>query len=176
MEAWRTRSPVHINHVARRSAMPAELAAVHPVLVAREVAASLAFYARLGFASDFLDDSIAPRYAVVRRGPVELHLQWADSSQWAHAGDRPAYRSSSHPTWTRCMPSSSPRRPHLRHECIRDGTQPVGCTGGHAVGYARIPRPRPGRQRAAVLPATHGHSVAVVDVRVSSRLSRATNR
>lgn len=72
--------------------MPAAITAVHPVLMAREVAASLAFYAGLGFAPDFLDDPSAPKYAVVRRGRVELHLQWADASQWAHAGDRPAYR------------------------------------------------------------------------------------
>ena len=72
--------------------MPVEITAVHPVLMAREVAASVAFYACLGFAPDFLDDSVAPRYAVVRRGPVELHLQWADPSQWAHSGDRPKYR------------------------------------------------------------------------------------
>ena len=72
--------------------MPAEITALHPVLMAREVAASLAFYARLGFTPDFLDDPTAPRYAVVRRSSVELHLQWADASQWAHAGDRPAYR------------------------------------------------------------------------------------
>jgi catechol 2,3-dioxygenase-like lactoylglutathione lyase family enzyme len=68
------------------------ITAVHPVLMAREVAASLAFYARLGFAPDFTDDPVAPRYAGIRRGPVELHLQWADPGQWAHAGDRPAYR------------------------------------------------------------------------------------
>lgn len=72
--------------------MPAEVLAVHPVLMAREVAAAVAFYARLGFAEVFRDDVAAPRYAVVRRGPVELHLQWADPGQWAHAGDRPAYR------------------------------------------------------------------------------------
>jgi catechol 2,3-dioxygenase-like lactoylglutathione lyase family enzyme len=66
--------------------------AVHPVLMARDVAASLLFYARLGFAETFRDAPAAPRYAAVRRGPVELHLQWADPSQWAHAGDRPAYR------------------------------------------------------------------------------------
>ena len=72
--------------------MPAEVTAVHPVLMARDVAASLRFYARLGFAAAFRDDPAAPRYAAVRRGPVELHLQWADPSQWAHDGDRPAYR------------------------------------------------------------------------------------
>lgn len=72
--------------------MTAEITAVHPVLMARDVAASVGFYARLGFAPAFRDDPAAPRYAVVRRGPVELHLQWADPGQWAHPGDRPAYR------------------------------------------------------------------------------------
>ena len=72
--------------------MPGEITAVHPVLMARDVTASLAFFARLSFAPAFQDDPIAPRYAVVRRGMVELHLQWHDPSQWAHNGDRPAYR------------------------------------------------------------------------------------
>jgi catechol 2,3-dioxygenase-like lactoylglutathione lyase family enzyme len=72
--------------------MPVEITAVHPVLMARDVADSVAFYARLGFVPAFLDDPAAPRYAVVRRGLVELHLQWADAGQWAHMGDRPAYR------------------------------------------------------------------------------------
>jgi catechol 2,3-dioxygenase-like lactoylglutathione lyase family enzyme len=72
--------------------MPAEITAVHPVLMARDVAASIRFYERLGFDTAFQDDLVAPRYAAIRRGRVELHLQWADPSQWAHAGDRPAYR------------------------------------------------------------------------------------
>jgi len=72
--------------------MPAEITAVHPVLMARDVADSLAFYARLGFTEVFRDAPAAPRYAGVRRGAVELHLQWADPGQWAHPGDRPAYR------------------------------------------------------------------------------------
>lgn len=72
--------------------MPAEIIAVHPVLMARDVAASIGYYARLGFALAFQDDPAAPRYAVIRRGPAVLHLQWADSGQWAHSGDRPAYR------------------------------------------------------------------------------------
>jgi catechol 2,3-dioxygenase-like lactoylglutathione lyase family enzyme len=72
--------------------MSATLSAVHPVLMARDVASSIAFYARLGFVERFRDADGAPRYAVVQRGPVELHLQWADPSQWAHDGDRPAYR------------------------------------------------------------------------------------
>lgn len=72
--------------------MPADITAVHPVLMARDVIESSAFYTLLGFAEVFRDALAAPRYAVVRRGPVELHLQWADPGQWAHAGDRPAYR------------------------------------------------------------------------------------
>lgn len=72
--------------------MPTDITAVHPVLMAHDVSASLAFYARLGFVEAFRDTPEAPRYAVVRRGPVELHLQWADRQQWAHSGDRPAYR------------------------------------------------------------------------------------
>lgn len=72
--------------------MPELLRAVHPVLMARDVSESLDFFARLGFTVEFRDDPVAPRYGVVRRGAVELHLQWADAGQWAHAGDRPAYR------------------------------------------------------------------------------------
>lgn len=72
--------------------MPVEIKAVHPVLMARDVAASLRFYTRLGFTTSFRDDPAAPRYAAIRRGRVELHLQWADPGQWAHQGDRPSYR------------------------------------------------------------------------------------
>ena len=72
--------------------MPVDITAVHPVLMARDVTDSLAFYARLGFLEVFRDDPHTPTYAAVRRGPVELHLQWADAEQWAHAGDRPVYR------------------------------------------------------------------------------------
>jgi catechol 2,3-dioxygenase-like lactoylglutathione lyase family enzyme len=76
--------------------MLAEIIAVHPVLMACDVRASLHFYARLGFAPAFVDDPAAPRYAAIRRGSVELHLQWADPSQWEHPGDRPAYRFLAH--------------------------------------------------------------------------------
>ena len=72
--------------------MPAEITAVHPVLMARDVTASVAFYSQLGFAVAFQDDAATPHYAGIRRGPVELHLQWAGPDQWAHSGDRPAYR------------------------------------------------------------------------------------
>lgn len=66
--------------------------AVHPVLMARDVAASVRFYAALGFRVAFQDDPANPKYAGVRRDGVELHLQWADPGQWAYPVDRPAYR------------------------------------------------------------------------------------
>lgn len=72
--------------------MPARLQAVHPVLMARDVAASLGFWRRLGFAVAFADDAVAPKYACVTRDGVELHLQWADAGQWVAGLDRPAYR------------------------------------------------------------------------------------
>jgi catechol 2,3-dioxygenase-like lactoylglutathione lyase family enzyme len=72
--------------------MPAQLDAVHPVLMCRDVTVSVRFYERLGFRRRFLDDPAQPKYAGVRRDGVELHLQWHDATQWEHAGDRPTYR------------------------------------------------------------------------------------
>lgn len=68
------------------------LEAVHPVLGSGDVAASVAWFARLGFECVFADDASRPRYAAVRREAVELHLQWADPSQWVEGLDRPVYR------------------------------------------------------------------------------------
>ncbi|MEZ5465259.1 MAG: VOC family protein [Lysobacteraceae bacterium] len=70
----------------------ARILAVHPVLAARDVGLSVAFYRRLGFAVAFQDAEKLPRYAVVERNGVALHLQWADAVQWEYPGDRPAYR------------------------------------------------------------------------------------
>ncbi len=72
--------------------MPATIKAVHPVLMARDVNESVAFFARLGFASVFLDSPAAPRYACVRRDGVELHLQWHDAADFPPGLDRPTYR------------------------------------------------------------------------------------
>lgn len=72
--------------------MRAHLTAVHPVLMARDVPTSVGFYVALGFRVAFQDDAQAPRYAVVVRDAAELHLQWQDATQWAHAIDRPTYR------------------------------------------------------------------------------------
>ncbi len=66
--------------------------AVHPVLGAKEVSASVAFYQRLGFSLVFADAPASPRYAVVTRDACELHLQWQDASSWQGSTDRPTYR------------------------------------------------------------------------------------
>ena len=68
------------------------LLAVHPVLMARSVNESLLFYKALGFALRLADDAQDPRYAVIARDAVELHLQWADAAQWVPGLDRPVYR------------------------------------------------------------------------------------
>jgi hypothetical protein len=57
-----------------------------------DVAVSVQFYGCLGFTRTFQDKPSEPKYAVVRRDGVELHLQWADPGQWAYPIDRPAYR------------------------------------------------------------------------------------
>ncbi len=66
--------------------------AVHPVLMARDVPTSVAFFQRLGFTLVFTDSPTSPRYAVVARDSCELHLQWQDASQWEGPRDRPTYR------------------------------------------------------------------------------------
>ena len=68
------------------------LKALHPVLAVPDVEAATAFYKTLGFTLAFQDDKEAPRYAAIQRDKLELHLQWADPSQWSYPTDRPAYR------------------------------------------------------------------------------------
>lgn len=70
----------------------AMLKAVHPVLMVRDIAASLRFYACLGFEQSFVDSAEQPMYAGVRRDGLELHLQWHDASEWSYPNDRPIYR------------------------------------------------------------------------------------
>ena len=61
----------------RRMAKRAELNAVIPVLPARDVSEAVRFYVeRLGFELLFQDSDDHPQYAGVRRGAVELHLQF----------------------------------------------------------------------------------------------------
>jgi catechol 2,3-dioxygenase-like lactoylglutathione lyase family enzyme len=72
--------------------MPTKLEAVHPVLMVRDVPASVQFYRLLGFELIFSDSPIDPKYAGLRRDAVELHLQWHDAHEWNHPNDRPTYR------------------------------------------------------------------------------------
>lgn len=69
-----------------------KLLAVHPVLMCRNVAASVRFYETLGFSLFFQDRTDHPAYAGIAKDSVELHLQWQNERQWAAAVDRPTYR------------------------------------------------------------------------------------
>jgi len=71
--------------------MTARLEAVHPVLMVRDVSASIQFYRCLGFDLAFTDSEADPKYAGVKRDAVELHLQWHDAKDFS-LGDRPTYR------------------------------------------------------------------------------------
>jgi len=65
---------------------------VQPVLPSRDVAAAIAYYVgRLGFELAFADSIEDPSYAGVRRGAVELHLQWHDPEEWERV-ERPMVR------------------------------------------------------------------------------------
>ncbi len=70
----------------------ARLQAVHPVLGSRDVAASIIFYARIGFSRTYQDQPTSPRYAALRRDDVELHVQWQDTNTLAASADRPVFR------------------------------------------------------------------------------------
>ncbi len=72
--------------------MTARLEAVHPVLLALDIADSVAFYRQLGFALAFQDNADDPRYVGVKRDAVVLHLQWHDASELIVGADRPNYR------------------------------------------------------------------------------------
>jgi catechol 2,3-dioxygenase-like lactoylglutathione lyase family enzyme len=72
--------------------MMASLRQVQPVIMSRDVEASIGFYAKLGFEVAFRDDPQRVRYAGVRRDGIELHLQWHDAKEWNFPNDRPTYR------------------------------------------------------------------------------------
>jgi uncharacterized glyoxalase superfamily protein PhnB len=58
------------------------LRAVHPILGTRDLERALAFYMQeLGFELAFRDPSGPDNYAGVRRGDVELHVQWQDEQE-----------------------------------------------------------------------------------------------
>lgn len=70
----------------------AELRAVHPVLPSKDVQAAIDFYVqRLGFKLLGQDSKSSPRYAVIGRDGVELHIQWHDPNEWS-AVERPMLR------------------------------------------------------------------------------------
>lgn len=73
------------------STMKAKLEEVQPVLMVRDVAASIGFFQRLGFELAFCYSTADPKYAGVRRDSVELHLQWHEAKDFS-PGDRPTYR------------------------------------------------------------------------------------
>jgi catechol 2,3-dioxygenase-like lactoylglutathione lyase family enzyme len=72
--------------------MPAKIESVQPVLMSRDVEASIRFYRLLGFVETFRDDPANVRYAGVCRDGIELHLQWHDAREWEFPNDRPTYR------------------------------------------------------------------------------------
>jgi catechol 2,3-dioxygenase-like lactoylglutathione lyase family enzyme len=72
--------------------MNARLESVQPVLMTRDVTASLRFYEKLGFTVAGQDTAQDPKYARVRRDGVELHLQWHHATEWDFPNDRPSYR------------------------------------------------------------------------------------
>jgi catechol 2,3-dioxygenase-like lactoylglutathione lyase family enzyme len=73
--------------------VPSRLERVQPVLMVRDVPASIRFYVeRLGFTLTFEDVPGDPKYAGVKRDGVELHLQWHDAKEWEYPNDRPTYR------------------------------------------------------------------------------------
>lgn len=69
----------------------AKLESVQPVLMVRDITASVRFYELLGFQLAFRDDPSEPKYAGLRRDGVELHLQWHEAADFS-SGDRPTYR------------------------------------------------------------------------------------
>lgn len=69
-----------------------EILAVQPVLMVRDVARAVAFYRRLGFEQTFSDRARDARYAGIRHGNCELHLQRHDPLEWTYPVDRPTTR------------------------------------------------------------------------------------
>jgi catechol 2,3-dioxygenase-like lactoylglutathione lyase family enzyme len=72
--------------------MEPKLESVQPVLMSRDVLASIQFYEKLGFRLAGQDAPDNPKYARLRRDNVELHLQWHDAKEWDYPNDRPSYR------------------------------------------------------------------------------------
>lgn len=69
-----------------------KLLKVIPVVMCSDIARSIAFYRSLGFESTFVDSPDYPKYVVVERDGVEMHLQWHDHADFPEGIDRPTYR------------------------------------------------------------------------------------
>ncbi len=77
----------------KQRAMRIQFTQVHPVLPCKDVTAAVAFYCnRLGFTLRGQDSAENPRYAVVNRDQVELHLQWHDPATFDHTVEKPMLR------------------------------------------------------------------------------------
>jgi uncharacterized glyoxalase superfamily protein PhnB len=85
--------------------------------MSHDVAASIQFYARLGFVRTFGGPPDDAHYAAVRRDGVELHLQWHDAREWERAGDRPTYRF--------CVADVDGLHREFRDAGVRDSMTPV---------------------------------------------------
>jgi catechol 2,3-dioxygenase-like lactoylglutathione lyase family enzyme len=72
--------------------MKRQLESVQPVLMSRDLERSIRFYGELGFELTWQDSSDDPKYAVIDRDSIELHLQWHDAAEWGYPNDRPTYR------------------------------------------------------------------------------------
>ena len=72
--------------------MKANLETVQPVLMSRDVSASMGFFEKLGFTLEGQDVADYPKYARMCRDNVEIHFQWHDAQEWKYPNDRPSYR------------------------------------------------------------------------------------
>jgi len=72
--------------------MTANLETVQPVLMSRDVSASIGFFEKLGFTLKGQDVADYPKYARMCRDNVEIHFQWHDTQEWNYPNDRPSYR------------------------------------------------------------------------------------
>jgi catechol 2,3-dioxygenase-like lactoylglutathione lyase family enzyme len=129
-----------------------KLQSVKPVLMSRDIEASLAFYRRLGFDEIFRDDPAKPRYAGVRRDGIDLHLQWHAADAWGDTEDRPTYRFVVEEV-DELFEEFGARNALNANSVVRD--TPWG---------TRVPRAGPRSQRPAVLPESlTAHSTARKD-------------
>ena len=60
--------------------------------MSRDLERSIRFYLELGFKLAWQDSAVDPKYAVIERDAVQLHLQWHDAAEWNYPNDRPTYR------------------------------------------------------------------------------------